>query len=76
MERHVSGRRFSFLNADSELALNFSSARFDEPPFNNSFLVLRSKFDRWFAEQARGRRGGKSTPRWWWMISCAMRTAR
>lgn len=52
VERHVIGRRFSFLNADSELALNFSSQRFDQPPFNNSFVVLRSKFDRWFAEQA------------------------
>ncbi|HLA38947.1 MAG TPA: FAD-dependent oxidoreductase [Candidatus Glassbacteria bacterium] len=52
VERHVIGRRFGFLNQDSELALHFSSERFDQPPFNNSFIVLRSRFDRWFAEQA------------------------
>ena len=52
VERHVTGRRFSFLSADSELAVDFASAGFDRPPYNNSFIVLRSRFDRWFAEQA------------------------
>ncbi|MFH1070850.1 MAG: FAD-dependent oxidoreductase [Candidatus Glassbacteria bacterium] len=52
VERHVIGRRFSFLNQLSELAVHFSSQRFDQPPFNNSFIVLRSRFDRWFAEKA------------------------
>ncbi len=52
VERHVVGRRFSFLNADSELALELACGRFDQPPFNNSFIVLRSRFDRWFAQQA------------------------
>lgn len=52
VERNVTGRRFSFLNSDSELAVQFSSERFNQPPFNNSFIVLRSRFDRWFAQQA------------------------
>ena len=52
VERHVIGRRFSFLNADSELAVDFAAGRFDQPPYNNSFIVLRSRFDRWFAEAA------------------------
>ncbi len=52
VERNVIGRRFSFLNSDSELAVQFSSERFNQPPFNNSFIVLRSRFDRWFAQQA------------------------
>ncbi|MEA1996918.1 MAG: FAD-dependent oxidoreductase [Gemmatimonadota bacterium] len=52
VERHVIGRRFSFLGQDSEMALDFSSMRFNEPPFNNSFIVLRSRFDRWFAGKA------------------------
>ncbi len=52
VERNVIGRRFSVLNADSELAIEISTQRFDQPPFNNSFVVLRSKFDRWFSEQA------------------------
>ena len=33
VERHVLGRRFSFLNGDSELAVDFSSQRYDEPPY-------------------------------------------
>ncbi len=52
VERHVVGRRFGFLNAEGELAVNISGQRFDQPPFNNSFVVQRSKFDRWFAAQA------------------------
>jgi electron transfer flavoprotein-quinone oxidoreductase len=52
VERHVIGRRFSFLDSDSELALDFATGRYDQPPYNNSFTVLRSRFDRWFAETA------------------------
>ncbi len=52
VERNVVGRRFGVLNAEGELAVEISSQRFDQEPFNNSFVVLRSKFDRWFAEQA------------------------
>ncbi|HUU29531.1 MAG TPA: FAD-dependent oxidoreductase [archaeon] len=53
VERHVTRRRFSILNADSELAVDFASGRFDMPPFNNSFIVLRGRFDRWFAQKAK-----------------------
>jgi len=52
VERHVIGRRFSFLNSDSELGVELRSGRFDSPPFNNSFIVTRSRFDRWFAQKA------------------------
>jgi electron transfer flavoprotein-quinone oxidoreductase len=52
LERHIVQRRFSFLNKDGEAALEFRSERYNEPPFNNSFTTIRSKFDRWFAEQA------------------------
>jgi len=52
VERHVISRRFGFLNQDSELAVNFASERYNQPPFNNSFIVLRSRFDRWFASKA------------------------
>jgi electron transfer flavoprotein-quinone oxidoreductase len=52
VERQVIGRRFSFLSRDSEMALDLVSGRFDQPSYNNSFIVLRSRFDRWFAEQA------------------------
>ncbi|MBI1882986.1 MAG: FAD-dependent oxidoreductase [Chlamydiae bacterium] len=52
LERHMSRRRFSFLTTDGELALDLWSNRFNQPPFNHSFTVMRSKFDRWFATQA------------------------
>ncbi len=52
LERHIVQRRFSFLNKDSEAALEFRSERYNKPPFNNSFTTIRSRFDRWFAEQA------------------------
>ena len=52
VERHVVNRRWATLDEDSQVALDLKSARFDEPPFNNTFTALRSKFDRWFAEQA------------------------
>lgn len=52
VERHVINRRFSFLNQDSEIAMDLTCGAYDQPPFNNSFVVLRSRFDRWFAEQA------------------------
>ena len=52
VERHIVNRRWVALNEDSQVALDLKSARFDTPPFNNTFTALRSKFDRWFAEQA------------------------
>jgi electron transfer flavoprotein-quinone oxidoreductase len=52
VERHVVRRRFSFLNGDTELAVDLRSEKFNAPPYNHSFIVLRSRFDRWFAEKA------------------------
>ena len=52
IERHVVNRRWVALDEDTQVALDLKSARFDQPPFNNTFTALRSKFDRWFAEQA------------------------
>ena len=52
VERHVVNRRWVALDDDTQVALDLKSARFDRPPFNNTFTALRSKFDRWFAEQA------------------------
>ncbi len=52
IERHVVNRRWVTLDEDTQVALDLKSARFDRPPFNNTFTALRSKFDRWFAEQA------------------------
>jgi electron transfer flavoprotein-quinone oxidoreductase len=52
VERHVVRRRFSFLNADTEIAFDLRSEKFGKPPYNHSFIVLRSKFDKWFAERS------------------------
>ncbi|MBI3399008.1 MAG: FAD-dependent oxidoreductase [Deltaproteobacteria bacterium] len=52
VERHVSKRRYSILSKDSEMALELSFDSFNNPSYNNSFTVLRAKFDRWFAKKA------------------------
>ncbi|MBI5888498.1 MAG: FAD-dependent oxidoreductase [Deltaproteobacteria bacterium] len=52
VERHVTRRRYSMLSKDSEAALDVNINAFSEPPYNNSFTVLRAKFDRWFAKKA------------------------
>ena len=52
IERHIVNRRWVVLDVDSQVALDLKSAHFDKPPYNNTFTALRSRFDRWFAEQA------------------------
>jgi len=51
VERKVTNHVVSFLTDDSSVNLDFKTERFNQPPFNG-FTVLRSKFDRWLAEQA------------------------
>lgn len=52
VERHIVNRRWVALDEDTQVALDLKSARFDVPPYNNTFTALRAKWDRWFAEQA------------------------
>ena len=52
VERHIIKRRYSILSQNSEMAVEFDFEDFNQPPFNNSFTVLRAKFDRWFAQKA------------------------
>lgn len=52
VERHVVKRRFAYLTSDTEVGFDFKTGRFNQPPYNNTFTVLRSKFDKWFAEEA------------------------
>ncbi len=52
VERHVIRKRFSLLSSDSEAAFDLCFNAFDRPPFNNSFTVLRARFDRWYSEKA------------------------
>lgn len=52
VERHIAKRRFAYLTPDTEVGFDFKTGKFSQPPYNNTFTVSRSKFDRWFAAQA------------------------
>ncbi|WP_025324343.1 FAD-dependent oxidoreductase [Deferrisoma camini] len=49
LERHVVRRGMSLLSAEAEMSLGFRNHRWDRPPHNHSYTVLRARFDRWFA---------------------------
>jgi electron transfer flavoprotein-quinone oxidoreductase len=52
LERYVSEKQFSLLSEHDETALSISPGAWHEEPHNDSYTVLRGKFDEWFAEQA------------------------
>ncbi|MBI4378558.1 MAG: FAD-dependent oxidoreductase [Nitrospinae bacterium] len=52
VERHITRKRYSLLSKDSEIAFDLNFNAFNKPPYNNSFTVLRAKFDKWFAKKA------------------------
>lgn len=51
VERNIISRKFSYLTEDSQLAVELKTEQYNKPPYNNTFTVLRSKFDRWFSEK-------------------------
>jgi electron transfer flavoprotein-quinone oxidoreductase len=51
VERPVTKKEFAFLDRTRALSFEFATRAFAEPPFNNTFTVLRSKFDKWYGEQ-------------------------
>ena len=51
IERPVSKRFFVFLTPEGHLSLSFGSEEWSKPPFNNTFIVHRSQFDRWLASK-------------------------
>ena len=52
IERKVIDKQYWLLTEDSAVKLGHRSRRFAEEPYN-TFTVLRAKFDRWYAEEAR-----------------------
>lgn len=52
VERRVTRRRFSLMTGETELAFEFKTARWNKPPYNHTWTVLRAKFDQWFASKA------------------------
>ncbi len=51
VERNVTKRRFSLLTPDGEMAGEFKFNKYNKEPYNDSFTVLRAKFDKWFSEK-------------------------
>ncbi len=51
VERPVSRRTMVFLGEREHIALDFGAEEWSRPPYNNTYIVHRSQFDRWFAEQ-------------------------
>ncbi len=51
VERFVTSRRISFMSGGDCLSVDYSTPEFSEPPYDG-FVLLRSKFDRWFAAKA------------------------
>ena len=52
VERFVAKKHYSMLVDGSEIALSFESEEHKKPPYNHSFIVKRSVFDKWFAQKA------------------------
>jgi electron transfer flavoprotein-quinone oxidoreductase len=52
VERFVAQKRYALLINNSEVSLNIDSEEHKKPPYNHSYIVRRSVFDKWFAEKA------------------------
>lgn len=52
IERPVSKRTLVFLSDHEHAALQFGAEEWSRPPFNHTFIVHRSQFDRWYARAA------------------------
>lgn len=51
IERSVARRSLVFLGEGEHIRLDFGAEEWNRPPFNNTFIVHRAQFDRWFAKQ-------------------------
>ncbi|MBI4766755.1 MAG: FAD-dependent oxidoreductase [Deltaproteobacteria bacterium] len=52
VERFITKYQTTLLSSDSSLSITFQDKRFGKEPYNG-FTLLRSRFDRWYAEKAR-----------------------
>jgi len=53
VERFVAKKHYALLVNNSEVSLNIDSEEHKKPPYNYSYIVRRSIFDKWFAEKAK-----------------------
>lgn len=52
IERPVSKRKITYLGKDRHAGMEFGADEWSREPYNNTYVVWRSQFDRWFAGQA------------------------
>jgi electron transfer flavoprotein-quinone oxidoreductase len=52
VERHVKGVRIFLISEKNAVSVGVESEEHNRPPYNNSFTVYRSKFDKWYAGKA------------------------
>ena len=50
-ERYITQRRISALSKDSSVSVEFTTPKFNHPPYDG-VTILRSRFDRWFVAKA------------------------
>jgi electron transfer flavoprotein-quinone oxidoreductase len=53
VERFVAKKHYALLINNSEVSLNIETEEHKKPPYNHSYIVRRSIFDKWFAEKAK-----------------------
>jgi electron transfer flavoprotein-quinone oxidoreductase len=52
VERHMKGLEVFLISENNAVSVKVQSEEHNKPPYNNSFTVSRSKFDRWYAGKA------------------------
>lgn len=52
VERHIKGIKIFLISAKNAVSIGVESEAHNQPPYNNSFTVYRSKFDSWYAQKA------------------------
>lgn len=52
VERHIKGVKIFLISAKDAVSIGVESEEHNQPPYNNSFTVYRSKFDSWYAQKA------------------------
>jgi electron transfer flavoprotein-quinone oxidoreductase len=51
IERPVSRRSIAYIGETKHMTLDFGTDSWSKPPYNNTYIVNRSQFDRWFSKQ-------------------------
>jgi electron transfer flavoprotein-quinone oxidoreductase len=52
VERHIKGIKIFIISENNAISIGVESQEHNQPPYNNSFTIYRSKFDSWYAQKA------------------------